>query len=75
MPHLLQEALPDTLALSACQLFGLDQVALSYTNLEGLSVHRVSGNHDNMGRFLVAMEMQDPTGPGRHPGLHDLTKT
>lgn len=56
MPHFLQEALPDTLALPACQLFGLDQVALSYTNLEGLSVHRVSGNHDNMGRFLVAME-------------------
>lgn len=56
MPHLLQEALPDTLALPACQLFGLDQVTLSYTNLEGLSVHRMSGNHDNMGHFLVAME-------------------
>lgn len=56
MPHLLQEALPDTLALPACQLFGLDPVVLFYTNLEGLSVCRVSGNHDNMGCFLVAME-------------------
>lgn len=56
MPHLLQKALLDTLALPACQRFGLDQVALFHTNLEGLSVRRVSGNHDNMGRFLVAME-------------------
>lgn len=56
MPHLLQEALLDTLTLPACQRFGLDQVALFHTNLEGLSVRRVSGNHDNMGRFLVAME-------------------
>ena len=56
MPHVLQEALLDTLALPACQCFGLDQVALFHPNLEGLSVHRVSGNHDNMGLFLVAME-------------------
>lgn len=35
MPHLLQEALPDTLALSACQGLGLDQVAPSHTNAEG----------------------------------------
>ena len=57
MPHLLQEALPDTLALPACQGLDLDQVAPSHTNVEGgLFLGRVSGNHDNMGCFLVTVE-------------------